>query len=119
VLLVDDDGAEVLHRREDRRARANRDALVPAAKGQPRIVPLAVGQRAVQHGDAVAEDRAKAVNRLRREGDLRHQHDRRLPLVDHDASQQLEIDERFARPRDAVEQRDVARRCHGQPIDRV
>src|SRR5439155_16559047 len=70
VLLVDDDGAEVAERREDGRAGADGDALLAAAEGEPGVVPLAVGEGAVQHGDPVPEDGAEAVDRLRGEGDL-------------------------------------------------
>ena len=85
VLLVDDDRAEVLERREDRRARADGDALLAALEREPRVVALAVAQRAVQHGDLVAEHGAEAIDGLRRERDLGHEHDRRLSPLEHDS----------------------------------
>jgi hypothetical protein len=119
VLLVDDDRAQVAHRCEDRRPRTDRDALLAAPQREPRVVPLAIRERAVQHGDLVAEHGAEPVDRLRRQRDLRHEHDRRLPFLEDDASQQLEVDERLPAPRDAVQQRDVSRRRARQPRDRT
>ena len=109
VLLVHDDRAEVLERREDRRARANGDPLATLLEREPFVIPLAVAQRAVQHRDLVAEHGAKAIDRLRRERDLRHEDDRRLSLLEHDAPQQLDVDERFSAAGHAVEQEHVAR----------
>ena len=44
VLLVHDDGAEPLHRREHRRARTHGHPPLTAAQRAPRIDPLAVGE---------------------------------------------------------------------------
>jgi hypothetical protein len=107
VLLVDDDRAEIAQRREDRRARADGDALLAAPQRQPGVVALAVAQRGVEHGDTVAEDGAKAVDGLRRERDLRNEHDRRLPLHLDDVAQELEVDERLPAPRHAVQEEDL------------
>ena len=82
----------------------------PRSEREPCVVSLAVAQRAVQHGDLVAEHGAEAIDRLRRERDLRHEHDRRLPLLEHDAPQQLDVDERLSAARHAVQQEHVARR---------
>ena len=109
MLLVHDDGAEVAQWREDGRARADGDALLAAAEGEPGVVPFAIGEAAVQHRDAVAEDGAEPVHRLRRERDLRDEDDRRLPLLVHHATEELEVDERLAAPGDAVQQRHVPR----------
>ena len=76
VLLVDADDAEVAHRREDRRARADDDARLAARDALALVAALALGERRVQHGDAVAEARGEARERLRRERDLRDEHDR-------------------------------------------
>jgi hypothetical protein len=103
VLLVDHDGAKVAQRREDRRSRSHGDTFATVAKRKPLIVSLAVAQRAVQHGNLVAEHRAEAIDRLRRQRNLWHEHDRGLPLLQHDAPQQLDIDERLAASRDAAE----------------
>src|SRR5438067_10540230 len=74
VLLVDDDEADALERRKDGRARADDDVDVAAADALPLIVALAVAEAAVLNGDAVAERRAEERRRLRRERDLRDQH---------------------------------------------
>ena len=119
VLFVDDDGAEVLERREHRRPRANGNALGATAQREPFVVALAVAQCAVQDGDAIAEDRAKAVDRLRRERDLGHQNDRRLAaLVDH-APQQLDVDQRLAAAGDAVKKKDFTGLAIRRRSDRV
>jgi hypothetical protein len=119
VLLVDDDRAEVLQRGKDRRTGAHGDALLAAAKGEPRIVALAVGESTVQHRDRVAEHGAEAIHRLRRERDLRHEHDGRLSLLQYDAPQELEVDERLPAARDAVQERHVSRLRLHQPLERV
>ena len=54
---------------------AARDALALVA-------PLGVGQPRVEDGDAVAEARAEAAERLRRQRDLRHEHDRAAPALE-------------------------------------
>src|SRR5690606_26381909 len=73
VLLVHDDRTEVRDRREDGRARTDRDATLAAAESAPRVVALTVRQRGGQDGDDVTELCAEAGNRLRRERDLRYQ----------------------------------------------
>ena len=64
-------------------------------------VPLAVGEMAVQHGDA-AKPAAKPANRLRRQADFRHQHDR-LPAVTHGFRDGSDVDFRLAAAGDAVQ----------------
>ena len=119
VLLVDDDRAEVRERREDRRPRANGDLLLPPLEREPRVVALAVAERRVEHGHAVAKDGPEAVHGLRSERDLRHEHDRRpaLPL-DH-LPQQLDVDKRLSAAGDAVQQAHLARRRACERVDRV
>jgi hypothetical protein len=75
VLLVDHDDAEVVHRREHRRARAHRDARDAALEPGPLAEPLALGQPRVQDRHLVAEAGAEPRRELRRQRDLRHQHD--------------------------------------------
>ncbi|HEX5830791.1 MAG TPA: hypothetical protein VFY16_07430, partial [Gemmatimonadaceae bacterium] len=118
MLLVHDDRAEVGERREERRARADGDAALAPLQRAPRVVTLAVGERGVQHRHPVAEHRAEAVHRLRRERDLGHEHDGRSPLPLDDVAQQLEVDERLPAPRDAAEQERLARRGAGERVDR-
>jgi hypothetical protein len=109
VLLVHDDRAEVLERRKDRRPRSDRDSLPTLLEREPFVVPLAVAQRAVEDRDLVAEDGAEPIDRLRSERDLRHEHDRRLSLLQHHAPQELDVHERFSAAGDTVKQEDVAR----------
>src|SRR5258707_15889901 len=102
VLLVHDDRAEISQRSKDGGACADRDALFSAREGEPGVATLTRRQVAVQHGDAVAELGAEAIHRLGRECDLRHEHDGRAILLDDDATEQLQIDQRLAAPGDAV-----------------
>ena len=67
----------------------------------------------MQHRHTVAEHGAKPIHRLRRQGDLRYEHDRRLAPLVHDATEQLDVDQRLAAACHAVQQTDLARlRCH-------
>ena len=109
VFLVHDDQAERLHRREDGRARADDDPRAALANLVPLVVPLAGGQMAVQHRDqrlqrAGTEPRLEALDRLRRERDLRHEDDRALALFQR-VGDGLQIDLRLAAAGDAVEGR--------------
>ena len=63
---------------------------------------LGVAQVAVQHGHVV-EPRAEPVDRLRREADLRHQHDRLAAEVDH-LLDRLDVDLGLAAAGHAVDQ---------------
>ena len=81
MLLVDDDDPEVRHRREDRAAHADADARLAAAEALPLRVPLGGGEARVQDRDVVAEARAEAPDELRRERDLRHEHERASPAA--------------------------------------
>jgi hypothetical protein len=103
VLLVDHDQPEVVHRREDRRARADRDAGLARAQPPPLVVALALPQRGVQQRDGVAEAGLEAAHGLRCEGDLGHQHDRALPALER-RGRGAQVDLRLARARDAVQQ---------------
>ena len=55
MLLVHDDEADVRERREHRRARADHDVDLAAADALPLVVPLSVGQAAVQNRDLAGE----------------------------------------------------------------
>ena len=79
MLLVDDDQADVGERREHRRARPDADPRLAAAQPQPLVVALALAERRVQDRDDVPEARLEAPERLRRERDLGHEHDRAAP----------------------------------------
>jgi hypothetical protein len=104
VLLVDDDRAQVRERREDGGARADHDALLPAPERPPLVVPLAVAERGVEHGHAVAEDGLEAPDRLRRQRDLGHEHDRGTALHLHHLAEQFDVDQRLAGAGDAAQQ---------------
>ena len=75
MLLVDDDEAEAGNGREDRRAGADHDRR--GAGGDPLafVTTLRVGQCRVEDGDAVAEARTEATDRLGSEGDLGNEND--------------------------------------------
>ena len=103
VFLVDDHDAEIRDRREHRRARAEHDARLARQALAPGRQPLGVGQRGVQqrqrHGEALAEAR----HQLRRETDLRHQHQRALSAPQR-VLDRVQIDLGLAAAGDAVEQ---------------
>ncbi len=82
VLFVDDHHAEARLRREHRRARAERDRGFAALEPTPRDLPLAIGERAVQHRDRRAEAGLEARGELWRERDLGHEHERALAARD-------------------------------------
>ena len=65
-------------------------------------MPLGVAQMAVQHGH-LAEPQPEPLDRLRRQADLRHQHDRLPPVADH-LLDRLDVDLRLAAAGDAVEE---------------
>ena len=103
MLLVDDHEAEPRNRREDGRACADDDRCAPRRDPLALVAPLGVRQRGVEDRDAIAEARAEATDRLRREGDLRHQHDDPEPALER-ARRGLEIHLRLPAPRRPVEQ---------------
>ena len=75
MLLVEDDEAGPRQRREQRRTRSHHDVGGAVEHPAPLVVALPCRQRAVQNRDALAEARHEAPERLRRERDLRHEHD--------------------------------------------
>ena len=70
MLLVDADQAEPADRREDRGARADDDPRVAARDPSAFVAPLRFRQSRVEQRDALAEARAEATDRLRRQRDL-------------------------------------------------
>ena len=119
VFLVDDDQPGVGERREDRGPRPDHDGGLAAARRTPGPQPLDVGQRRVQHGEWHGEARRETGNQLRRQRDLRHQHQRLLAAL-HDGVDRAQVDLGLAAARDAVQQeRRVAARGGGNRIDRV
>ena len=68
--------AEIAHRREDGRARADGDPALAATKRTPCVGAFAVREGAVEHGNLVRKHRADPPHRLRRQRDFRNEHDR-------------------------------------------
>ncbi len=112
VLLVDHDQPEVAHRREDGRARADRDPRLAAPQPPPLVVALALAERRVQQRDGVAEARLEAPDGLRRERDLRHEHDHARAALERRRGR-AQVDLGLARAGDAVEQVRAARGDRG------
>ena len=110
VLLVDDDQPEVGDRREDRRARADRDPRLAGAQPPPLVVALALAERGVQQRDGVAEAGLEAPDGLRRQRDLGHEHDHALPALERRGGG-AQVDLGLARAGDAVQQVRCARRA--------
>ena len=57
----------------------------------------------MKHGDAFAERRLEPARRLRREGDLRHEHDRAIAPRQH-AHDRLDVNERLSAAGHALQQ---------------
>ena len=91
VLLVDADQPEVADRREDRRPRADDDARLAPRDPLALVAALRIGQARVQDREPVAEARREAAGCLRRQRDLRHQHDRTEPALERRRAR-LEVD---------------------------
>ena len=100
-------------RREHRRARADHDVDVAAADAVPLIVALAVRQAAVLDRDRRAEPRAEQRRHLRRERDLRDQH-QHAAAAGADRIRQPQVHLGLAAAGHAVEQRDVERPGGGE-----
>jgi len=80
---------------------ADDDLHVSLGNPLPLPVPLDVAQMAVQHGHRI-KPRAEAADRLRREADFGHEHDR-LPSVPDGFADGLNVDLGFAAAGDAVQ----------------
>ena len=76
VLLVDADHPERRERREHGRAGAHDDRSLAGDDPLPLVPPLGLGEAGVEQRDPVAEAGAEAAERLRRQRDLGHEHDR-------------------------------------------
>ena len=79
VLLVDADEPERGDRGEHGRAGADDDPGLAGGDSRPLVPPLRLGEPRVEHRHAAAEAGPEPAQRLRRERDLRHQHDRPPP----------------------------------------
>ena len=82
MLLVDADQPEAVDGREHRRACPDDDACLAARDALALVAALGVGQPRVEDRDAVAEPCGEATGRLRRQRDLRHEHDRAEPTFE-------------------------------------
>ena len=120
MLLVDNDQAHPLERREHRRARADHDVHLPAPDPLPLVVAFPVGETAVQDRDLRAECLAEERGGGRGQGDLRHQH-QHPPARVANRSGEPDIELGLAAPGHAVHQRDPKHLFVGettQPIER-
>ena len=82
VLLVDDDEAQARHRREDRRSSSDDDRRSPGRDPRALVTSFRVGQPRVENRDPIAEACAKAPDGLRRQRDLRDEHDDGAPPLE-------------------------------------
>ena len=110
MFLVHDDQAERVHRREDRRTRADDNTRASLTNLVPFIVAFARGQMAVQHRDERlqrpgTEARLEPLDGLGRQRNFRHEDDGASALLQR-AGNRLQINFRLPAARDAVEQED-------------
>ena len=103
VLLVEHDHAQVVERREEGGARADRDRRRAEAQALPLRDALGGAEPAVQDGELVAEARAQAADDLVRERDLGDEHER-LPAARERALDRAQVDLRLAAAGDAVQE---------------
>ncbi len=75
VLLIHHDQPDIRYRRKDRGARPDHDPRLAALHAPPLVVPFALREFGVQHRDLLPEPPRKYVHDLRRQGDLRQEHD--------------------------------------------
>ena len=87
VLFIDHDDAQRRQRHEHRRAGADDDARPAAGRAAPSLQPLAVGQARVQGDQRHGKAFAKTRQQLRRQADLRAQHQRAAALCQHGVDQ--------------------------------
>ena len=104
VFFIDDDHSQVGNRRENRRARSHHHLRMAQGYLLPEPMPFGCGQAAVQDGDGL-KPRREPSNRLRRQRDLRHQHDCLLAALHHFANA-LQVNFRLAAASDAQQKVD-------------
>ena len=109
VFLVDNDEPKIADRSENRASGPHHHASLPRPDPVPLVIPFAIGQRRMQHGDLVAETSREPTDRLRGQRNLRHENNRTTPLIQC-TSNRLKIDFRLSTPRDAMEQNRFRRR---------
>src|SRR6516162_6841731 len=83
-------------------SRANKDFSLAARHPPPMIVPHDIALMTMQHGHTI-EPRTESAHRLRRQANLRHQHNR-LPPVSHDLLDRANVNLRFTASGDAMNQ---------------
>ncbi len=105
LLLVDDDEAEIGEGQEQRRARADHHARGSLGDRAPGIAPRRAAEIGMPFDRRRAETVGKAREPLRRERDLRQQH-QHLAAAFERGGDGGEIDLGLARAGDAIEQRD-------------
>ncbi len=76
VLLVDADHAQPRHRREHGRSRTHDDRRLAARDPLALVATFRLAETRVENGDPITEPLAEATEGLRRERDLRDEHDR-------------------------------------------
>ncbi len=103
MLLVHDDQPRPRERRKDRRARADHHRGLAAAGRPPRAQPLRIAERRMQHREWRVEARREPCHQLRRERDLRHQH-QRLFAACHDLGDRTQVHLGLAAAGHAVQQ---------------
>ena len=106
VLLVDHDQAEIGERQEQGRARADHDRLAALGDPPPGAPARARAELGMPHGGRPAEAAREALQQLRRERDLRQQH-QHLAALPEDRGDRLEIDLGLAGAGHAFQQGDA------------
>src|SRR5687768_9660202 len=117
VLLVHNDRAKILERREDGRPRPDDYPLVTSLQREPRVVSLTIAQGRMENRDSISENCAKPVDGLRSERDLRNEDDRCLAAPVHDLAEQLDVHQRLSAAGYPVQEEYVARRRVLQRFD--
>ena len=107
VLLVDHDQADVAHRCEDRAAGADDDPRLTPHDAVALVATLGATERGVQDRDDVAEALAEPTHGLRRERDLRDEHDRAAAAGERRGAR-LQVDLRLAAAGRPLEQHVLA-----------
>ena len=104
LLLVQNDHTQVPAGRKHRRAGPDRHPGLSRPDSLPLIIPLAGGQAAVKHRHLPAEMSGQQAEKLGRQGNLRHQQQRRLPQIQASGNQ-LQVHGGLAAARHAVQKR--------------
>ena len=114
MFLVEDDEADVIGRREERRARADDDARLIAAHAQDGVVALREAQAAVHDDEVIGKVRLEGHDDLSRQRDFRHEHDDAASGRAHTLGE-LDVDLCLAAARDALQEESlIARRIDGR-----